>query len=276
MKRWIDLVCMTIIAILICVLLTPSLFSIAGNLTNLLLRWSIWYQYSIVGLIAGLLWFVIIRLGGFRLSDCNPLRSLRYPPVWLFGLIGVCLYILLLKYIYQNTGDISIFSDKKSIAAYAGSVFIGISLAVFLNSSLSFWLETITSESRVMSEKVSDFQSILENPKQLIDWIQEESPINHPSKDLFNLTVIAKRIAKILLNAELKTIGIVGSYGCGKSSLLNLVEYYLQNQNEIYQPSSQEKNLLGHEKTLFSGSLLIGRIDGWGAKRVQLINRFYV
>ena len=32
---------------------------------------------------------------------------------------------------------------------------------------------------------------------------------------------------------HLRTIGVVGSYGCGKTSLLNLVEYYLANIDQL-------------------------------------------
>jgi len=263
-KRWIDLTCMTVIAILVCIILTPSLFSISNILTNILIPWSIWIQYSIVGLLAGFLWLIIIRLGGFRLSDCKSLLLFRHPPVWFFGLIGACFYLWLLKDGIKDQSNISIFSDKISLAAYTGSVLLGFSAAIFLNSSFFSWQDKISDENRGKSDKYVNFQSIIENPIQLIDWIQEESPINNPSEDLFGLNVTAKRIAGILLNTDLKTIGVVGPYGCGKSSLLNLVEYYLQNQNKIIQLSSNKNNSGGQEKTLFSGNFLIARIDGWG------------
>jgi hypothetical protein len=67
----------------------------------------------------------------------------------------------------------------------------------------------------------------------LIKWIEEENPIDCPNDDAFDLQVYARRIARILNEKPFKTIALVGPYGCGKSSILKMVNCYL-NKNIIF------------------------------------------
>lgn len=55
------------------------------------------------------------------------------------------------------------------------------------------------------------------------------------NEDLLNREEFAKELAKTILNYDIKdnlVIGLTGSWGSGKTSLLNLCEYYIKQQNE--------------------------------------------
>jgi len=75
----------------------------------------------------------------------------------------------------------------------------------------------------------------------LLKWITAEIPIDNPNDDLFELRRVANRIIRAISQNDAKTFGIVGEYGCGKTSLLNLVE-----------------------KGLDPKSFIICRVEGWG------------
>jgi predicted KAP-like P-loop ATPase len=62
-----------------------------------------------------------------------------------------------------------------------------------------------------------------------------DNPIKHPKDDKLNRGSFAQSIANALCNEKIKdgyTVGLYGSWGCGKTSLLNIIEYYIaQKQN---------------------------------------------
>ncbi len=58
----------------------------------------------------------------------------------------------------------------------------------------------------------------------LLDWMSREEPMFDPDHDLFGLNSRTGRILKYLTDPKRKTVGIVGRFGCGKTSLVSLVE----------------------------------------------------
>jgi hypothetical protein len=67
----------------------------------------------------------------------------------------------------------------------------------------------------------------------LIDWIKFERPIHAPYEDLFGISVIAKRVCDLIAIENPASIGILGPYGSGKSSLINLMLFYLQDRKKF-------------------------------------------
>jgi hypothetical protein len=262
-KRWLDLIFVTLVAIIVCVFLHPLFQLIFDFTTQFLTPWPIWLQYSITSLVAGFLWFLLIRLGGFRWHDIGLRRFLRYPPLWFFSLLGLCSYIwLLLEFPLADQHSLMTIYNMRELGIIASAIVVGFLIASLLNKFFSFQMiqQPITYES---SDHMGNFQTIIDNTDNLINWIKQEIPIKYPSQDLFGLSVIAMRISRILMIKELRTVGVVGQYGCGKSSLLNLTQYYLDNPREMSTAFIDNRSI-DYNADFFHGKLLICRVDGWG------------
>ena len=81
------------------------------------------------------------------------------------------------------------------------------------------------------NKQAESFEEISQSPEKIIEWIQREEPIDEITDDIFDMKVISRRICRALLEPKLKSIALVGEYGSGKSSILNMVEYYLKPEN---------------------------------------------
>jgi hypothetical protein len=132
---------------------------------------------------------------------------------------------------------------------------IGVYLGFFLDrlAQISSTHRKILRYERPENSAHSNQNLFERNDNELIQWILEEAPICDPADDGFEHKIPAKRIARLLLQDSPSNIGVVGPYGSGKSSLLNLVEYYL-NQNHHFSTSNKSS----------STELILCRIDGWG------------
>jgi len=105
-----------------------------------------------------------------------------------------------------------------------------------------------------------EFKDIIKDTKMLMEWIQKEEPIEDPSQDYFDMAVFARRIEYILRRTPVKTIGLVGPYGGGKSSILKMVEYYLRNP----QKSKDDNRAPGSKDFYPSQDVIICWVSGWG------------
>lgn len=89
----------------------------------------------------------------------------------------------------------------------------------------------------------------------MIEWFMDESPIVSPEQDTFNQCISARRVSELLRNEKAVSIGIVGGYGTGKSSFVNLTEYYLKNNgsNKVHLKTSNPEE-----------EFVLCRVNGWG------------
>ena len=252
LRRWTDMICLTIIAVLISIILFPLFKKFAILFTSLIIIWPDWIQLSIRIFIISCIWFVMIRLGAFRFNDFISLRAFRYPPVWMFGILGTIIYL----WIIYSSNNCHIVLNFKTCGINVGLVVFGLFIAFILTNLLG-WIEKQSNKNTDETHnKTVSFKTIIDNPRELCMWIEEESPIKYPWQDLFGLSTIARRISRIVTDTHLKTIGVVGIYGCGKTSLLNLVEYDLDSENLTEHPHTSGQK--------FKGDILICRVDGWG------------
>lgn len=264
LKRWIDLSLMTFVAFLFWVLFYPLLESATHHFTLLLDPLPVWMRFPTISLLVGFVWCMLIRLGGFRFSDIFPSILLRYPPVWLFGIIGTIFYLWFISD-YHNDSFNSVGLGNLGIDI--GSIVLGMVIAGLWNFYRPTHGKTYPQRPKENMRRVNNFNSIIENPEKLFQWIEQELPIDNPSKDLFGFTPIAKKIVSILIQQTTRTIGVVGPYGSGKSSLLNLVEYYLSAYRDTCHSNPPHTKSNDSSERIFTGKMLVCRIDGWGRSK---------
>lgn len=149
------------------------------------------------------------------------------PPLWLFIMIG---WILGSHTAYLNTNCFTL-----------DYILLCLPSVVFFYNHLS---------SKQNEEKKSHLRKEgTENYKIIKQWSYQEIPIFSPEEDLISISLEAKRIAdRILESIENHTgrrIGVVGEFGSGKSSMINLIGHYLS---------------LTHNKKI---TIIICKIDLW-------------
>ena len=257
-RRWLDIFLLIFIVLVLCYLFNPFLNSLGEKLDENFFRIPFWIYLSVNALSTVPVCFVLIRLGGFRIQDLWTITSLRFPPLWIATLIGAFLYFLItpLQGILAEPEDF--VSKLPYILIGFAPIVPGIIITSFLNFLSSNYKKQYLFPKRASSSfsSIASLQSFIEHPDALIKWLHQEIPIQKPGEDLFDFSVVARRIARLLQEKPLKTIGLVGPYGCGKSSILNLIEYYLHNY-------SQENE----DKALFNPKdIIISKTSGWGFK----------
>lgn len=246
--RWLDLLLLAIAGVLICVLFHPVIVGLASKIVLSTKDWPSWIQYSIAGMLPMVVWLLLIHLGGFSFNHLKPTNLLRYPPVWIPALLSTFLYV----WLADTFSLIKVHESRNTnFGLYLASILVGFLIIYFMSARSNKGYRKFRPEQK---------SSLQRNPEQLkslpylLEWIRDEAPIVYPSQDLFGLSSIAQRISLILAATHLKTVGIVGPYGSGKSSLLNLIEIYVNNQSR---PSGAN----------FKGQILVCRINGWGRNK---------
>jgi hypothetical protein len=220
-QRWLDRLFLMVAAGTICYFFSSTLKWLANKTDLYMSIFPTWGIYLFFLMICILARHILHDLGGFRFKDIINKRSLYNPPIWIIGLLGTSiLYLIMKSSTWKNIPDVV---GNDSLWLFPGTV-IFCFLTKNYNVPLSSFISKRLSEHPAQSSNIS----MLLDPENLIKWIEEEKPIEHPNQDYFDHKSYAKRIAKYLCGNPTKTIGLIGSYGCGKSSIRNMVEYYLQ------------------------------------------------
>jgi hypothetical protein len=185
-----------------------------------------------------MLWVPVVRYGGFSIYS-----YLKYPPFWLAGIIG-SLIILFFQQCNSNTSDWNTFFESLLWAYGAAAAGVIASIAGFKIIKHQHVREKIHENAEQVTGK-NDIKSLLQ-------WIEKEKPIVTPFQDRLNTKVIADRIAEILSKSTLITISVVGGYGTGKSSILNMV------QNQMRSNEAERKQ---------NNSVILVDVCGWGLQK---------
>lgn len=187
---------------------------------------------------------------------------LRYPPSWLLVILAVPGLILIQRYVL----NVDYFSGLS-----AGEIFwslitcwgflVGILVAIGYRL-LREWLTEKKSDNTISSPPVqeeiaSDGDERLSSEK-IIDWIMEEKPIETNTLDFFDAEVYASRIVEKIRVGAFQNCALVGGYGTGKSSVLNLVEKKLLDKG--FKLESKAK----------CRKICVCRVDGWGCLRAKV------
>jgi len=265
MQRWADLIVLSIISALGFVILHPAIVRLHCKLNDWFPPSKIFLGFSPIILILFLLittfiWLFLIRLGGFRYRNLFPnkiLQSFRrgslYPPTWISGFLGA-----ILSYWFNFLLWDSVPFDWTVIGLSIASFLPGICTASFLDSLFSLTKSSVIQPTQTIvdGKPVKSFRALLQDQTAFTSWFNKEIPIQSSDEDLFDLTIFAKRITTTLLETPLKTIAIVGSYGCGKSSIINMIEEFLKKPERLRSISGEE---------FFNAeNILSSRVQGWG------------
>ncbi len=263
-QRWLDVLLMTCLGLLFCVLFHKPLDALATLLGENLAYWSRWIQYATVATLSGVLWWFLIHLGGFRSKDLWKINTLCYPPTWLGGVLGGVLYLVLKQLFFTSTTV-----QASRFYWFDSWIFLaGILSAVIVKSVLS--LPSDQRDKKEPEDKYdtnTDSSNPLLNKESLFKWLDNEAPVRTPAQDYFDAQQPARRICRHLLATPLKTIGILGAYGSGKSTILNLVEYYRKHFDELCTNlDTRQKEAITHDPK----KLIVCRAGAWGFTKTSV------
>lgn len=253
MRRWLDIVFLTATVLIIGLLFQTPLLKVLKTVTNYSaslhhIAWS-----AVVFFIFALLTVVLIRLGAlnaqFRIGT-----MVRYPPCWTSSIL---VFIFLIVWAVSDTGRVSLVQAGQILSQLANKIYL-IALGILLGFEYQYLeLFRASPQSAIVSkpDMADENRNIFDDDAYLLSWIMEEKPIRHPNQDMFGRALAARRVAKILGGKTVGSVGVVGPYGSGKSSFVNLVEYYLSNPESV--PNSEQP----HQ---YRGQFILCRVDGWG------------
>ncbi len=210
--------------------------------------WTPIIQIALTFAIFTLLWSFIFNKRLFRIGDFNSKNTIRYPPIWAISILGFCIYMFLIitnnKYYLVNGLK---FNDLLISIILLGSSMILI-LVIIKIKGKKIGSNTIPKSS---IDKIKN-KYLLNNLRGFFKWLNKEEAIVSPDQDLFDYKVIAKRCAKYICEKDVNTIGIDGVYGSGKTSVINLIRYYIYNREDIF------------DNITFRGEYIYTNVDGWG------------
>lgn len=244
LRRWLDQLFAVVIAIMICGLLQPSFNTVVGSVINQLSLWPFFGQLLLLIFIASAGWFVLIHLGAFRFTrDCYNRNVWLYPATWQFGVIGAAIYSVL--FLTFSDAGAAPATKWSSIGIFCAVVLVGVVFAVIFSRVVNH------TEPRLRcAESLSiGLEGLSSDPKTLVKWLAVEEPIEDVSDDYLDSSTTAQRLARLLRTEKFGTIGLIGPYGCGKSSLINLI------LNDLQQPNKTDD---------FVGVIITCRVRAWG------------
>ena len=225
-ERWFDIFRLTIITCFIYFLLVPFTEPSISKFINIIGFYPISLLWMFYSLILSILLIPAVRYGGF--SVCS---FYKYPPFWLAAVIDLLIIWFSKHYISKSSSwGISL--------EYLLWIFSIALTGVFLSVGYYKLIKYFNKTNQKISEQITG-ESSVDDIKSLLQWIEQETPIETPFQDRLNTKVIADRIAEVLSKSPLITISVVGGYGTGKSSILHMVRNNLKSneaeKNQINQ-----------------------------------------
>jgi len=170
-------------------------------------------------------------------------------PVWLFGLLSFIVLFWLTPFFAGRTERFDGFAVLITVGIFFLCGVIAWIISVVFSMSQGSFNQRKPRE--VRGSRSADLSELSQSPQELFEWLNKEEPVSSPDQDRFDMAVFARRIVKVLTGYPLKTVGLVGPYGCGKSSVLSMVQHYIQNGREESAEYRYDK-------------IIICWVSGWG------------
>jgi len=211
----------------------------------------------------GLGWF-IVRQSGSLTKGLRSGSTIMYPPFWFACFPSILLIYFVEPWIYRAVYNKSLMWDPQAswmvfFAAVAGSI-LAWGLCVFRE-----WL-SLPKKPGITTVSETNSSMRLEDSEAILKWIEEEVPITATMDDFLGTDVVARRIAGLLEESPSRSIALVGSYGSGKSSILNMAEHYLKY-------IIKKENTSSAESHTDKETIVLVKINGWGLLRGSAAER---
>jgi len=253
--RWLDVVRMTVVFVALLVVSQSALVSAAEWATKHIGARPAWLQSLCVVFANALIWWALIRLGGFHFRHFNLSASLCYPPGWWAAIVTLVCHRLVFPTMENRWLDGA--ATLMLVAAGAGLAILVEWLWPAEGASYETENPGATQHTHVAPDATD-----LEDPRVLEDWLRSDQPIQTPDQDLLGTASIARRIAQILRTTPLNTVGLTGPYGSGKSSVLRLVEHFLR---------TDRSDDHGASALVPSSRIVTVFVGGWGFTRDSVV-----
>lgn len=207
---------------------------------------------------------VLLRVGAFELGHFRSGRCKIYPPFWVSAFLAVVARPVWHPLINGNDMNWGIVGPQ--IKDIVVPLSVGLAVAIGLYQANRQWVRpspkqqganNITGTGGKITYR--GIQPTLSRDDALfLDWLHTERPIKRPDEDRLGHDVYARRITERLLGPGSGGVALIGPHGSGKSSVLNMVEYYLRNPDNLDVDGPP------------NSTIVVCRIDGWGRARESI------
>lgn len=238
--RWIDVFLLTVVAVSVNLLIVDGLASwseanISANVTS-----SPWVTLPLVVVLITMVALPLIEAGCFRLGFWRSTRwpaALRYPSIVLAMGAGSTFLFLLQYHRIITIGSFEISqADCLQSAIVVGA---GIAMAAAIDCLVTprnwkWWHPDVRARKtrkQVLGRTASQtLEDLCSNPEALFGWLSSIEPIGSTQDDLLGMGGWVDDLREALLAAPKRTIGLLGRYGAGKSSLIRMAKDELRFQ----------------------------------------------
>ncbi len=223
---------------------------------------------AILLLLLALSCVVLVRLGGLHLGHWRSV--LAYPPVWLAPVLTTGAMILL----QRRDWPLPLPKFDSETWLWSLGIWIAAPLLCLVGVKLLTTAMPVQRRSDGRGGKViaeQPLRALTANPEQLlVPGLELERPVENPERDdLFDLRYIARRIAEHFFDPRLATVGLVGPFGVGKSSIVEFVKHYVESD----QAFGDRMRIRWHEEHRRGGlikryapRILLCRLSAWGLR----------
>lgn len=259
-RRWADLVFLFFFALAVGMVLCPFLERVQSAVTNFLASWG-WAGGLFVGLVAATsAWAVLGELGVSLNGPSSERRWITNPPAWPLA-IPVFLTCSFIWHCVLSPRRADSFPLLLQVSGAVVLLLIGRVLAVVV-----VWAQNADGgrplDVKVGEDEIKSLDELADKPEEMIEWLKREEPISDPKQDCFDMVSYARRIAELLRSTPLRTVALIGPYGCGKSSIAKMVQCYLGKKavREACMASPGE----GRKHFFSGGHIIVAEVSGWG------------
>jgi KAP-like P-loop domain-containing protein len=216
-------------------------------------------------------WATIRRFRGLRIGQFHP-RMVLYPPTWIAGVAAFGIYLLVMP---LSANQATAGWDMLRFIARTSAILVIVSAVVNCGIAVVKFIlnrRKRAEDSENQGAGAGAQKNLLADHTAFMNWVDKrETPIKKPNENLFDASRIARRLAGIALKTPgFSAVALMGAYGVGKSSVLNLVEYYIKNPDRRLadMAKTERTNEIQSAKAhppFPAEDLVICRVSAWGA-----------